>query len=97
MSTRTPRRATLWGGLPVLTRAGRTFAARVGASLVSAVGLPELVTDSDADYEARALATGVAARAAGRTARAAGANRLTHPLFDTKGYTARLETAYRAA
>jgi predicted O-linked N-acetylglucosamine transferase (SPINDLY family) len=45
----------LWAGLPVLTMAGRSFAARVGASLLMAAGLPELVTTSPAEYEARAL------------------------------------------
>ncbi|KAK0360716.1 hypothetical protein LTR94_026222, partial [Friedmanniomyces endolithicus] len=46
----------LWGGVPVLTLAGRQFAARVGASLVTAIGLPELVAQSEAEYEAIALA-----------------------------------------
>ena len=32
----------LWAGLPVLTRMGETFAGRVGASVLHAVGLPEL-------------------------------------------------------
>jgi predicted O-linked N-acetylglucosamine transferase (SPINDLY family) len=36
----------LWAGLPVLTCQGRAFAGRVPASLLAAVGLPELVTDS---------------------------------------------------
>src|SRR5262249_48617868 len=41
-------------GLPLLTCRGGTFAGRVGASLLHAVGLPELVTDSLEDYEAPA-------------------------------------------
>ena len=45
----------LWAGVPVLTRAGRGFAARVAASLLTAVGLPELITESVTDYEAKAL------------------------------------------
>lgn len=44
----------LWAGLPVLTLAGRSFASRVGASLLHGVDLPELVTDNWADYEALA-------------------------------------------
>ncbi|MCM8594070.1 glycosyltransferase family 41 protein, partial [Accumulibacter sp.] len=44
----------LWAGLPVLTCLGNAFAGRVAASLLHAVGLPELVTDSLADYEALA-------------------------------------------
>ncbi|MEP7209062.1 MAG: tetratricopeptide repeat protein, partial [Casimicrobiaceae bacterium] len=46
----------LWSGLPVVTCLGETFAARVAASLLRAVGLPELVTASPAEYEALALA-----------------------------------------
>jgi predicted O-linked N-acetylglucosamine transferase (SPINDLY family) len=86
----------LWAGLPVLTKAGRQFAARVGASLVSAVGLPELVVTTEAEYEARALelatTPGLMAELRARLA----ANRLTHPLFDTVGYTRQLEAAYTA-
>ena len=45
----------LWASLPVLTRQGRAFQARVGASLLKAIGLPELITETLADYEARAV------------------------------------------
>src|SRR5262249_51213765 len=45
----------LWAGLPVLTCQGNAFAGRVGASLLNAIGLPELVTHGLADYEALAL------------------------------------------
>jgi len=46
----------LGAGLPVLTCRGEAFAGRVGASLLDAVGLPELVTENLADYESSALA-----------------------------------------
>jgi len=45
----------LYMGLPIVTKAGRQFAARVGASLLKAVGLPELVTETDSEYEALIL------------------------------------------
>jgi predicted O-linked N-acetylglucosamine transferase (SPINDLY family) len=48
-------RDALWAGLPVLTCAGDAFASRVAASLLGALGMPELVTSSLADYAARAL------------------------------------------
>jgi len=48
----------LWAGVPVLTAAGRTFAARVGASLVSAAGLPELVARDSRDYAGIAIRLG---------------------------------------
>jgi predicted O-linked N-acetylglucosamine transferase (SPINDLY family) len=40
----------LWAGVPVLTVPGATFASRVAASLVTAVGLPDLACASEADY-----------------------------------------------
>jgi predicted O-linked N-acetylglucosamine transferase (SPINDLY family) len=46
----------LWMGLPVLTQRGRSFSARVAASLLHAVGLPELAVDSEQDYEHLAVA-----------------------------------------
>ena len=86
----------LWAGLPLLTRPGRSFIARVAASLVNAVGLTELVVDSDAAYEALALELATSpGRLAALRARLA-ENRLTTPLFDSTGYTRALEQAYVA-
>ena len=48
----------LWAGLPVLTMAGESFASRVAASLLTNVGMPELVTANTADYEAKAIHLG---------------------------------------
>jgi predicted O-linked N-acetylglucosamine transferase (SPINDLY family) len=48
-------RDALWAGLPVLTLVGESFASRVAASLLTSLGLPELVTASLLDYEVRAL------------------------------------------
>src|SRR5213078_1577334 len=72
----------LWAGLPVLTRIGETFAGRVGASLLNAIGLPELVTTTSQAFEA--LAIDLATRPDRLQAirhRLAG-NRLSTPLFD---------------
>ena len=46
----------LWMGCPVVTRLGETFAGRVGASLLNAVGLPELVAETTDDYVSLAIA-----------------------------------------
>ncbi|MCB2075271.1 MAG: tetratricopeptide repeat protein [Novosphingobium sp.] len=83
----------LWAGLPIVTRAGRQFAARVAASLLAAVGLPELIAGTDEAYEALALdlATDPDRLAAIRAKLAA--NRLSQPLFDTVGYTRDFEAA----
>jgi predicted O-linked N-acetylglucosamine transferase (SPINDLY family) len=85
----------LWVGLPVLTLRGTTFAGRVAASLLHAIGLPELVTESLADYEARALhlATHKADLAALR--RKLAANRATHPLFEAPRFARHIERAFR--
>lgn len=86
----------LWGGLPVLTCPGHTFAGRVAASLLSAVGLPEMIVPDLKAYEETAvhLATHAADLAALRDKLAA--NRLQKPLFDTKLWTRHVEEAYRA-
>jgi predicted O-linked N-acetylglucosamine transferase (SPINDLY family) len=84
----------LWAGVPVLTAPGHTFASRVAASLLTAVGLPELVMPDLGAYEERAvrLATRPEELAA-LTARLA-RNRLQAPLFDTKRFVRGLEAAY---
>ncbi len=85
---------SLWAGVPVLTCVGDTFAGRVGASLLRAVNLPELVTHTLADYEALALKLARdPALLGGYRARLA-ANRLTSPLFNGARYTRHLERAF---
>ena len=85
----------LSAGVPVLTCAGDAFAARMAASLLHAIGLPELVTTSLADYEALAARL-VSDRAMLQSLRERLArNRATQPLFDTARFTRHLEMAYR--
>ena len=45
----------LWAGLPVLTKIGESFSARVSASILTSMGLPELITYSEKEYEEKAL------------------------------------------
>ena len=86
----------LWAGLPVLTRVGETFAGRVGASVLHAVGLPELVVHSVTDYKALTLALAHdPARLAALKSRLVAA-RSTCALFDTSRYARDLEAAYDA-
>ena len=83
----------LWCGVPVLTCTGTHFTSRVAASLLTAVGLPELITASLADYEREALALACdPARLAGLRERLV-ANRDTAPLFDTPRYVKNYEAA----
>ena len=78
----------------MLTCQGDAFAGRVASSLLNAVGLPEMVTTSLADYEALALALARnPARLSAIKARLAG-NRERAPLFDSRRFTRHLEAAY---
>jgi protein O-GlcNAc transferase len=84
----------LWAGLPVVTLSGEAFPARMSASLLHAVGLPELAVQTLAEYETlalrlarnRAMLDDIKARLA--------VNRATHPLFDTRRYVRHVEAAY---
>jgi protein O-GlcNAc transferase len=81
----------LFAGLPVVTCAGETFASRVSGSHLCAIGLPELVTHSLADYEALALRLAREPDTLAEFRNRLRVNRETHPLFDTIGYTRALE------
>ncbi len=48
----------LWMGVPILTLSGRTYISRMAGSLLTAVGLPDLITESLAEYEQRAIQLG---------------------------------------
>ena len=84
----------LWAGVPIVTRLGSTFAGRVAASLLTAIGLPELITRSPEEYEglARKLANDPTFLVA--TKEKVARNRKTAPLFDTARFTRHLERAY---
>jgi predicted O-linked N-acetylglucosamine transferase (SPINDLY family) len=84
----------LWAGLPVLTCVGQSFPGRVGASLLTAIDMPELITTTMARYEELAVEL---ANDAGRLATVKAklaANRLRAPLFDTPQFTRQLEAGY---
>ena len=85
---------SLWAGLPVLTCIGQTFASRVAASLLMAMGLPELVTHDLPSYEAQALHLARHPDALADLSRKLRAHRMTQPLFDVQAYTRSLEAAF---
>lgn len=87
----------LWSGLPIVTLMGRGFPARVAASLLQTIGLPELVTHSPEDYArvALSLARDPEKLAALKTKLAGLRNH--SPLFDTARFTRHLEDAYAQA
>jgi predicted O-linked N-acetylglucosamine transferase (SPINDLY family) len=84
----------LWAGLPVLTLIGESFASRVAASLLNAIGLPELITSTQAEYEALAIELAKNAQKLANFKLNLANNRLTTPLFDTPLFTKNLEAAY---
>jgi protein O-GlcNAc transferase len=84
----------LWAGLPLLTCIGTTFAGRVAASLLEAVGLPELVTRTLSEYQTLALQlAGEPSLLAGIKQRLSD-NRHVFPLFNTDRSRRHIEAAY---
>ncbi len=86
----------LGAGLPVLTCRGRAFAGRVAASLLQAVGLPELVTHSLEDYELRALELARDPHQLQAVKQKLGQNLPAAPLFDADGFRRDIEEAFIA-
>ena len=84
----------LMAGLPVVTWLGNAFPSRVAASLLRAIGMPELVTNSLDDYEALVLKLLHDAALLADTKARLAANRHTHALFDTARFSRNLEAAY---
>jgi protein O-GlcNAc transferase len=85
---------SLWAGVPLVTCKGGGFAGRVAASLLTAIGLPELITENLEEYEHLALALACDPARLAALKHKLAANRLTTPLFDTTRFTRNLETAY---
>ncbi len=84
----------LWMGLPVLTCMGESFAGRVAASLLYAVGLPELVTHDLQQYEALAIELATNAGRLESIKAKLIEQRETTPLFDSRLFTKHIESAY---
>jgi protein O-GlcNAc transferase len=85
---------SLWSGVPVVTAMGETFAGRVGASLLHAVGLSHLATRSLPDYESLALKLAAEPGLLQTMRRDLDQNRRTQPLFDCHRFRRHLERAY---
>jgi len=85
---------SLKSGIPVLTLVGRSFASRVAASLLDAIGLPELITNTQEEYEALAIELATNPQKLVEIKLKLVNNRMTTPLFDTPLFTKNLEAAY---
>lgn len=84
----------LWAGLPVLTLIGSSFASRVSASLLNAVGLQELITNTIEDYEELAIELACNQKKLAEIRKTLTTNRLKSALFDTPLFTKNIEAAY---
>jgi len=84
----------LWVGAPLVTRPGTTFPSRVAGSLLHAVGLPELIVDTDDDYFNLAFALATDKERLSTLRLALADKRASAPLFDVEAYTLALETLY---
>jgi len=84
----------LWAGLPLLSRAGATFASRVSGSLLQAAGLPELIARTEKQYAAKAIRLATHPKELARLRNRLGKNRAGAPLFDTPALAHDLEQLY---
>jgi predicted O-linked N-acetylglucosamine transferase (SPINDLY family) len=87
-------RDALWAGLPVLTCAGSSFASRVAASLLTALGMPDLVTATLEEYASRAVTLANSPESMAELRIKLAHQRATRPVFDTDLYRRHLESAY---
>ncbi|MGE0083705.1 MAG: tetratricopeptide repeat protein [Desulfococcaceae bacterium] len=85
----------LWAGVPVVAMQGDHFASRVSSSILQAIGLPELITHNPEQYENLALHLATHPLELRNLREKLQKNRVTQPLFDTAGFVANLERAYR--
>lgn len=81
-------------GVPVVTCAGESFAARVASSLLTAVGAPELITTNLEDYKALAADLGRDPRRLSDLKEKLRLNGETNSLFDGNDFARKLERAY---
>lgn len=87
----------LWAGLPVVTKLGQGFSARVAGSLLHAIGIPELVTENEKTYEKPIIDLAHDQERLSIIREKLATNRQSKPLFNTEGYTKYLEDGYRQA
>ena len=87
----------LWAGIPVVTKIGQGFTARVAASLLHAIELPELITKTKEDYEALILKLATDSDQLHIIKKKLANKRQSAPLFNTELFTKHLECGYHKA
>jgi protein O-GlcNAc transferase len=85
---------SLKAGVPVLTLMGQSFASRVAASLLNAIGLSELITNTQEEYEALAIELATNPKKLADIKLKLANNYRTMPLFNTPLFAKNIETAY---
>ncbi|MBS1258674.1 MAG: hypothetical protein MAG551_01736 [Candidatus Scalindua arabica] len=85
----------LWAGAPVITIQGGSFASRMSSSILTAIGLPELITQTIEEYEQIAVDLGRNPERLQEIRHKIAKNRLAEPLFDTPRFARNLEKAYK--
>ncbi len=85
----------LWAGVPVLTQAGLTFAGRVAASQLHALGMADCITASGEAYTEKAIELALNPALLRSVRDRLSQNSKTMPLFDSKRYVRNLENVYR--
>lgn len=85
----------LWAGVPAVTLQGKTFLSRMTSSMLTAIGLPELITHSLKEYENLAVSLAKNPKELKRIKNKLKVNKLSKPLFNARKFTKELEKAYR--
>jgi predicted O-linked N-acetylglucosamine transferase (SPINDLY family) len=84
----------LWMGLPIVTRAGRTYISRMAGSLLTAVGLPDLIADNLDSYEKLAITLGTEPARIKSYKRYLAEHGRASPLFDVPQIVRDIETQF---
>ncbi|MBK69446.1 MAG: hypothetical protein CMF54_06635 [Legionellales bacterium] len=84
----------LWAELPIITKSGNTFASRVASSLLTSLGLDELITYNIKDYENLAINLSENKNKLNTINNKLKKNKLSMSLFNTLKFTRNIENAY---
>ena len=85
----------LWAGMPLVTKIGESFTARVAASILKALDLSELVTKSDKEYEALIFEIATSSEKLVKIKKKLSVNKFTKPLFNSEMFVKYLEDGYK--